>query len=114
MTHRKAIWLTYDFGLKGDFTGLFTFLDNKDAIECGSGVAFFFYPTEKEDWKEICEEIMTELKLAANISTSDRIYIIVKDYKANLIKGTFVNGARKQSPWEGFGNVGDSKQVDSE
>ncbi|MBB6005425.1 hypothetical protein [Arcicella rosea] len=28
-TNRKAIWISYDFGLKGDYTGLYTWKKNE-------------------------------------------------------------------------------------
>jgi hypothetical protein len=37
---KKAIWISYDFGLNGDYTGLYTWLDNMKAIECGNSLAF--------------------------------------------------------------------------
>ena len=38
---KKIFWLSYDLGIKGDYTGLYTFLDSVDAKECGDSVAFF-------------------------------------------------------------------------
>jgi hypothetical protein len=38
-----AIWLTYDLGVGGDFEGLYSWLDDKEAIECGNNNAYFKY-----------------------------------------------------------------------
>ncbi len=32
---RRAIWISYDFGVRGDYEGFYTWLDLHDAIECG-------------------------------------------------------------------------------
>lgn len=29
------VWLGYDLGVKGDYPGMYAFLDDHDAIECG-------------------------------------------------------------------------------
>ena len=39
---RKAIWLSFDLGVAGDYPGLYKWLDEHDAVECGDSVAFFF------------------------------------------------------------------------
>lgn len=31
MGKKKSLWLSYDFGMKGDYSGLYTLLDNHDA-----------------------------------------------------------------------------------
>jgi len=37
---KKAVWISYDLGIKGDYQGLYSWLDDHDAIECGNSVAF--------------------------------------------------------------------------
>jgi hypothetical protein len=50
----KALWLSYDLGVKGDYEGLYAWLDDHNAEECGNSVAFLHY--------EYCTEIFSELK----------------------------------------------------
>lgn len=110
--NKKGIWLSYDMGLKGDFTSLFTWLDNKQALECGNGLAFFRYDYDKSklsDTHELIEQISKEIKQAITLSKSDRMYIIWKDDHTNKIKGEFINGGRKQAPWEGYGNLSETE-----
>ncbi|MDR2691003.1 MAG: hypothetical protein LBB73_01685 [Dysgonamonadaceae bacterium] len=38
-----AIWLTYDLGVVGDFQGLYSWLNDMEAIECGNNNAYFKY-----------------------------------------------------------------------
>ena len=39
----KALWLSYDLGVKGDYEGLYAWLDDHNAEECGNSVAFLHY-----------------------------------------------------------------------
>lgn len=118
MSKGKAIWLSYDLGLKGDYPGLFTWLDNHKAIECGQNFAFFHYVII-ESFTEIGKEelvnaIYKDISGSVKLSKTDRLYIIWRDNDTNKVKGTFINGARKQNPWEGFGEKGGKKIIDTE
>ena len=100
-TKKKSIWLTYDFGLKGNYAALFTFLDNHKAIECGNGSAYFMYENEKGlNTDDLIEELKQELEEIIAPSSSDRIYVIWKD--DNKVKGRFLFGSRKTPPWNGY------------
>lgn len=48
MKKDQTIWLSYDLGLKGDYPGLYAFLDAQEARECGEGLAFFKRKTEED------------------------------------------------------------------
>jgi len=118
MATKKGIWISYDFGLKGDYTGLFTWLDNHKAVECGSGLAFFRYDTSTLETtiqtKVLINKISADLKEYVKLSKSDRLYIIWKDDETKKIKGEFISGSRKQSPWEGYGKLNDNNVIDTE
>lgn len=90
-----AVWLSYDLGVKGDYTGLYTWLDSKKAKECGNSIAFF--TVQETDIKKIIVNLKTEIEANVKISMGNRIYIILRD------GGRFIIGGRKASPWEGFG-----------
>ncbi|MCX6316877.1 MAG: hypothetical protein NTW29_06285 [Bacteroidetes bacterium] len=107
MASKKAIWISYDFGIKGDYTGLFTWLDNHKAVECGAGLAFvrFENTTITDDGKALIEIISNDIKEYVKLSKSDRLYLIWKDDQTGRVKGEFINGSRKQSPWEGYGKI---------
>ena len=110
---KKAIWLSYDFGLKGDYSGLYTWLDNNNAVECGSGLAYFRYDYSKilSFTKENIDEIAADIRQSVKLSKTDRLYLIWKDSITNKVKGEFVNGTRRQSPWEGYGRLSVSKNI---
>ena len=111
---KKAVWIAYDFGLKGDYTGLYTWLDEKEAVECGNGLAFFSYSLNSDSpQSDFIMEISQSLKEAVKLSKSDRVYLIWRDSSTKLIKGEFINGGRKQSPWEGYGKLKSAPKEDS-
>ncbi|WP_316834594.1 hypothetical protein [Pedobacter nutrimenti] len=115
MIDKKAIWISYDFGLKGDYTGLYTWLDNNNAKECGIGLAYCSFDVsqlgiDKKD-KSLIEKITSDIKKSVKLSRTDRVYIIWKDSLNNKIRGEFINGARKQSPWEGYGRLNTENSV---
>jgi hypothetical protein len=115
---KKAIWISYDFGLKGDYTGLYTWLDNMKAIECGNSLAFMNLELNNSTFnshssnKDILTYIKNSMKDYVKLTKTDRIYVIWKDNENNLVKGEFINGNRKQSPWEGYGKLEKEDKTD--
>jgi len=103
-----AIWLTYDLGVGGDFQGLYSWLDDKDAIECGNNNAYFtfsFSDTINSD-TQLLEILKKDLEGKVSFKAGNRIYIVRKSLdasKAGKSIGSFVIGKRKASPWEGYG-----------
>lgn len=110
MKIKKAVWISYDFGLKGDYTGLFTWLNNHKAVECGSGLAFIKYDVELnvlDSTETLISKLKGELIENVELSKSDRLYVVWHDSQTGKIKGHFIAGSRKQAPWEGFGDNND-------
>lgn len=98
---QKAVWLSYDLGVKGDYDALYAYLDNAAAVECGDNVAFFqleFDGTDAELEAKLKHELQSSLTLAKN----DRIYLIYRRADGK-ISGKFLFGSRKATPWQGFG-----------
>jgi len=100
MSNKKAAWISYDFGLKGDYAGLYTWLDENGAVECGHGLAFF--EKETDDPAKFVDDITISLKQKVKLSPSDRLYIIWKNN--NKMEGDFINGTRRLPPWNGYSN----------
>lgn len=113
----KAIWISYDFGLKGDYMGLYTWLDNNKALECGTNLAYCSYDLSKYkrdvSTSEIIENLLGDFKAHVKLSKSDRVYIIWKDTETKKVKGEFISGGRKQSPWEGYGKINGPQEIDT-
>lgn len=108
MSVKKAFWLSYDLGIKGDYTGLYTFLDSVNAKECGDSVAFF----QKDYGNNFIESLTKEIEKYVKISKTDRIYVVYIENNTNKAKGKFLFGARKRAPWEGFATTGVSTEED--
>lgn len=105
----KSFWLNYDLGLRGNFSGLFTFLDNNNAIECGDGLAYFTYDNKDLlNIETLIEKIKNELIDLISPTSTDRVYIIWKE--GLKVNGRFILGKRKSAPWTGYGNKGINEQ----
>ena len=102
----KVIWISYDLGVKGDYEGLYAWLDDHDAEECGNNVACLHY----EYRTEILAELKDDLSRNVNLGKRDRIYIIWRENRK--MQGRFLFGKRKSAPWTGFGSK--EPQVDEE
>jgi hypothetical protein len=106
----KTFWLSYDLGLKGDYQGLYRWLDSVKAMECGNNFAVF----KKNDSLNVVQEIETDLSAKVTFKEGDRVYLIWKDAKTDKIKGQFIKGHRKPAPWEGYSDYYEKELVDSE
>ena len=95
---KTGIWISYDLGIKGDYPSLYQWLDEHKAIECGNSVAFLRYEFKVDLLKELKEDLESKV----NFSNGDRVYIIYLNKEDNKMKGTFIRGGRKSSPWTGY------------
>lgn len=106
----KTIWISFDLGIKSDYDGLYAWLDNKNAKECGNNLAVL--KVELNQLSSIKEEVKQDLE-GVSFGKRDRVYIIWREGKK--VKGSFIIGGRKSSPWQGYGhasNVLDSDDSD--
>jgi len=96
---KKTFWISYDLGLKGDYNGMYTWLDTYEAKECGDSLAVFKFDCTID----FINEIAKDLKENVELKKTDRVYLIYRDKKdKNLVKGRFIVGRRKPAPWEGY------------
>ena len=96
-TVKRAIWLSYDLGIQGDYESLYQWLDGLDAIECGDNVAFF---NLESDGSPIPDQVEKQLETVVKRDSKARIYIIWSDGKKT--KGRFIFGRRKSPLWSGY------------
>lgn len=106
---KKAIWLSYDLGIKGDYTGLYTFLDSVGAKECGDSIAFF----QKDYGSDLLVNLKKDIERYVQIAKTDRIYVVYIEKSSNKAKGKFLFGVRKRAPWEGYAAEGASTEEDN-
>ncbi len=105
----KRFWISFDLGIQGDYSHMYSWLDNHDAIECGDGNAFVKFTlsnTMTDD--EFLSNLKEDLEKSISFRQGDRIYVIVYVEEKKNVMGRFIIGKRKASPWEGYGdNKGD-------
>jgi hypothetical protein len=89
------VWLSYDLGVKGDYSNLW--LDKYNALECGDSIATFFW--ESNDISTVKQEIKESLQEAVDFKTTDRVYLVFM--KQNKYTGSFIFGKRKANPGAG-------------
>jgi hypothetical protein len=104
---KKAIWISYDLGVDGDYQGMYSWLDSNRAVECGDSLAFI---TRQINNDKFLEEIKKEIREAVNLKKNDRVYVIYINSKDKRVKGQFIFGGRKRAPWEGFSNQQDTNE----
>lgn len=103
---KKTVWIAYDLGVKGDYEGLYAWLDDHGAKESGNNLAVLQYDYKKN----VVEELQEDLKQKVTFNKHDRIYLIWRE--AGKIKGKFIVGKRKAAPWSGYG--AQEPQIDEE
>ena len=95
---RTRIWLSFDLGVRGDFEGIYQFLDAHEAKDCGDSLATFWY----EYKKDLVGELTKELKAGVSFDKKSRVYLIFLGPDGKQV-GKFVIGRRKSPPWVGYG-----------
>jgi hypothetical protein len=99
---KHFVWLSFDLAVKGDYEGMYTWLDNHGAKECGDSVACFWY----EHTGDLKQSIKRDLKEHVELDAKrNRIYLI--HLVEGKMKGSFVFGRRRNAPWTGHAETGE-------
>ena len=93
----STIWISYDLGLRGDYEGLYAWLDQHNAKECGDSLALLSY----EYSGSLLDALKADLGAAVDTNKRTRMYLIYRDDKKKKMKGHFLFGGRKAPPWTG-------------
>jgi hypothetical protein len=99
---KSIIWISYDLGVRGDYEGLYSWLDAHAAKECGDSVAVFTF----EYRGSLLEKLKAELKKAFTVDKRTRVYVIYREQATNKNKGSFVFGGRRAAAWTGYASTG--------
>ncbi len=94
MKHR--VWISFDLGVRGDFTGMYEFLDSHGAKECGDSMGTFVL----EYQGDIVKMLTKEIKNAIAVDKRSRVYAIYPTADGKHT-GKFLIGGRKAPPWAG-------------
>jgi hypothetical protein len=99
------MWLSFDLGLRGDYEGICTWLDEHGAKECGDNVAYLKYKVNGT----LPDSLKADLDSAIEVTKKTRIYVVWagEDGKTHA---RFIIGRRKSPPWAGSsGSEGESE-----
>jgi hypothetical protein len=107
LTMRSFLWLSFDLGIRGDFEGMYEFLDTHEAKECGDSFAAFWF----EYRRDLLAELVKELRSAVAFDKRSRVYVVYPTAPGKTA-GKFVVGKRRAPPWSGFG-VSQGEEEDS-
>ena len=94
---RSLVWLSFDLGVSGDYETMYAWLDEKEAKDCGSSVACFWF----EHDGDVAKTIKAEIEDRVSLNKRSRLYIVYREQ--NRVKGRFIIGGRKSAPWDGYG-----------
>jgi hypothetical protein len=96
---KSAVWVSYDLGVQGDYEGIYAWLDEHEAQECGNSLAFVSY----DHTGPLLKALTADLKRSVESTKRTRIYVIYREADTKKMKGRFILGGRKAPPWSGFG-----------
>ena len=93
---KQLVWLSFDLGVQGDYEGLYLWLDQHDARDCGDSLACFQYETRGN----LPQRLLKDIESTVKMPPKTRMYVIwMADGKIN---GRFIVGRRKSPRWSGF------------
>ena len=97
---QKTIWLSFDLGIRGDYEGIYTWLDDHQAKECGDNIAVLKYDFSVA----LLDDLKSDISRSIELTKKSRIYVIWRDDTTKKMKGRFICGTRKSPPWTGYAN----------
>ena len=93
----SLVWLSFDLGVSGDYEGLYAWLDDHEAKECGSSLACFQFSCDGD----LSQALKTEIENAVSLNKRARLYLVYRE--DGKLKGRYIIGKRKSAPWAGYG-----------
>lgn len=105
---QQKVWISYDLGVRGDYEGMYAWLDDHKAKECVDNLAFLDYDCEGDP----VQCLKDDLGKTIEVNKRTRIYAIWRDPKTKKMKGRFVFGGRRAAPWVGYGTAEEQVEAD--
>ena len=93
---KSAIWLSYDLGVNGDYEGMYAWLDNHGAKECGGSVAYLQFIHDGD----LPASLKSDIESVVGLNKRSRIYVIFK--KDEKLSGRYLVGHPKGGALEGL------------
>lgn len=97
----SLIWIGFDLGVRGDYEGLYAWLDTHEAKDCGESLAYLQYNYTGS----LTSSLKSDLQAAVKTDNQTRIYVIFRDKKTDRIRGRFLFGGRRVPPWRGLATI---------
>jgi hypothetical protein len=94
----STVWISYDLGVRGDYEGLYAWLDAHGAKECGDSLAVLTYRYEGS----LVDKLKADLKKHIAADKRTRIYVVYRDQATGKNKGRFLFGSRRGAAWTGY------------
>jgi hypothetical protein len=105
---KSALWVSFDLGVQADYEGMYAWLDEHQAKDCGESLAFVDY----EYIGSLLDALRADIEKSVQITKRTRIYVIFRDQDTKKMKGSFIFGGRKAPPWSGYGATVEVADVD--
>ena len=105
---RQQVWLSYDLGFKGDYEGLYAWLDDHNAKECGENLAYFSF----DYVGDVFQSLENDLSNAISWDKNSRIYVIYRS--DDKWRGRFIKSRRKRAPWSGYGTPNEKEEDEAD
>ena len=97
-----AVWMSYDLSAAGDYEGLYTWLAERDAKDCGGNLAFFRF--DCDDPAAIRDEMLQSVRQTCKLTRKDRLYAVCQRPETGKPSGGFIFGSRSARPaWIDYG-----------
>jgi hypothetical protein len=108
-----TFYINFDLNIRGDYKGLYKWLDKNKAEERGSNYALIknydFPDSEIKGLNTIAEKsnafanyLRKDIVESVEIGKTDRIYITIKVLGGEHIGGIFLFGRSQSNPWDGY------------
>ena len=95
---QRVLWMWFDLGVRGDYQGIYAWLDSHKAKECGDNFAYLSY----EFKGDLIGSLTADLRKAMEVTNRTRVYIVWSEQDdSRVMKGKFIFGRRKAAPWTG-------------
>jgi hypothetical protein len=95
---RHRIWISFDLGVRGDFEGMYEFLDAYGAKGCGDSLGTLWFEYDGD----LVRELTRQLKKKVSFGPRSRVYVVFPNAEG-MYSGRFIIGRRKSPPWAGHG-----------
>lgn len=109
---RSLVWLSFDLGIGGDYEGMYGWLDDQDAKDCGEGFACFWFSHDSDRPNSLEESLKSEIEEGVSLNKRSRMYVVRR--RGGKMCGRFIFGRRKGAPWHGFGTLREEGDSDNE